>query len=134
MPFEIPCTLTRDSGLAKIYIKGTWEWVQEKRVNRQQGDFIYLTPKTEGYTLKMIIGDSTIKFFKNNVLTESKYKIQLERDITNYFEDSLTVSASYRISDGVREGYVPIKICNNYLLQQFQYVSSISGEYIWKKL
>lgn len=135
MPFQIPCTLSGDSNLAKVYIKGTWEWVQEKRVDRRLQDFIYLTPKTEGYTRKIIIDDSLVRSFKNgNIESTYKYKILLEKDITNFPEDSLTVFAQYRISDGIRDGYVPIKICQNYLLLQLQYVTSILGEETWKKL
>lgn len=136
-PFVIPCTLTQDSSLAKQYIKGTWEWVEEKRASRTQADYIYLTPKTEGYTQKMIISDSILKFYRNNELIETKIvKIKLFGEITgtNFPEDSLTVLAIYRISDGVRESFAPIKICNSFLVQQFQFVSSLSGEKIWKKL
>ena len=136
-PFVIPCTLTEDSSLAKIYIKGTWEWIEEKRIVRGQNGVSYLTPKTEGYTLKMIIKDSILHSYKNNVLkSDYKYKIQLLGEIsgTSFPEDSLPVFVFYRLSDGIRETYVPIKICNGYLLQQFQFVSSIAGERIWRKL
>lgn len=135
-PFTIPCTLTEDSNLAKIYIKGTWEWIQDKRIVRGQNGISYMTPETEGYNLKMIIGDSTLRYFKNNEFKDYKYKIQLLGEIsgTNFPEDSLPVFVKYRISDGLREGYVPIKICNGYLLEQYQFVSSIVGEWIWKKI
>ncbi len=135
-PFVIPCTLTEDSSLAKIFIKGTWEWIEEKRIVRGQDGFSYLTPKTEGYTLRMIIGDSTLRILKNNESTDYKYKIQLLGEIsgTTFPEDSLPVFVRYRLSDGVREAHVPIKICNEYLLQQYQFVSSILGERIWRKL
>ena len=136
-PFVIPCMFTEDSSLAKIYIKGTWEWIEEKRLSRGQNGYSYLTSKTEGYTLKMVISDSTLQSFKNNALENNyKYKIQLLGEIsgTTFPEDSLPVLVFYRQSDGIREAHVPIKICNQYLLQQFQFVSSISGERIWRKL
>lgn len=134
VPFVIPCTLSTDPNLAKNFIKGTWEWVETKDLNVSIQGYKYLTPKTEGYNLKMIIGDSTYQFFEKDKLEGiHKYKIQLELEITNFPSDSSTVFASYRIADGVREFYVPIKICNGFLLQQFQYVSSYSGERIWRK-
>lgn len=135
-PFVIPCTLIEDSSLAKIYIKGTWEWIEEKRIVRGQNGISYLTPKTEGYTLKMVIGDSSLTILRNNEPTDYKYKIQLLGEISgsNFPEDSLPVFVRYRLSDGLRESHVPIKICNGYLLQQYQFVSSILGERIWRKL
>lgn len=136
-PFVIPCTLTEDTSLQKIYIKGTWEWVEEKRLGSGQNGFSYLTPKTEGYSLRMIIKDSTLQSFRNSTLESSyKYRIQLLGEISGTFfpEDSLPVFVLYRLTDGIREQHVPIKICNNFLLQQFQFVSSISGEKIWRKL
>lgn len=135
-PFVIPCTLTEDSSLAKIFIKGTWEWIEEKRIVQGQDGFSYMTPKTEGYSLKMIIGDSTLRYFNNNEFKDYKYKIQLLGEIsgTTFPEDSLPVFVKYRLSDGLREGHVPIKICNGYLLEQYQFVSSNVGEWIWRKL
>ncbi len=135
-PFVIPCALTKDSSLAKQYIYGTWEWVEEKRASRTQADYIYLTPKTEGYSLKMIIGDSTFSILKDNNKYDYKYRIQLLGEIsnTNFPEDSLIVFVRYRLSDGLRDNYVPIRLCNGYLVQEYQFVSSILGERIWRKL
>ena len=73
---------------------------------------------------------------KNNESKDYKYKIQLLGEIsgTTFPEDSLPVFVKYRLSDGLREGHVPIKICNGYLVEQYQFVSSIVGEWIWRKL
>lgn len=65
-PFVIPCTLTEDSSLQKKYRKGTWEWVDEKRLGRGQNGFSYLTPGTGGYILRMVIQDSTLQSFRNS--------------------------------------------------------------------
>ena len=136
MPFVIPCTLTQDLPLCKTYIKGTWEWVQEERRERGSGTR-YLTPKTEGFTRTMIMKDSIMQFLENNKVTgEFKYKVGLTGEYTgtNYPEDSLPALIFYRLSDGVKDSHVPIKMCDKYLVLQEQYVSSIVGEEIWKKL
>ncbi len=133
IPIQIPCYLSRNLDTAKLYIQGTWEWLEEKRMTRNHG-LIYLTPQTQGYTLTLKLKNDTAWFFKNNqpgsVYT---YKILQEKEITNYPDDNKPVIAYYRLSDNLRSSYVPIKICPEYLLMQHQYVSSIVGENIWKK-
>lgn len=135
-PFVIPCQLTQDLSLSRTYIKGVWEWVEEHRYERGSGER-YLTPKSEGFTRIMVIGDSTLQLLKNNqVVVDYKYKIEFRGHYTgtNFPEDSLPALIYYRISDGGKDGHVPIKICDKYLVLQNQYVSSITGQEIWRKL
>ena len=137
VPFVIPCQLTQDIPLSQTYIKGTWEWVEEHRIERGQNGERYLTPKTEGYTRRMIFRDSIMQFLKNNnVEGEFKYKVSFTGDYTgtNYPEDSLPALIFYKLPDGGEYSHIPIKICDKYLVLQNQYVSSIIGEEIWKKL
>ena len=135
IPVHIPCTLSKNLDTARLYILGTWQWLEEKRYNRSLQKTVYLTPQNQGYTLTMSIANDTLRFYKNNkpdsVYT---YKILLQHDITgtDYPEDGEPALVFYRLHDGLRSNYVPLKICNNYLLLQHQYVSSIVGERTWK--
>ena len=136
IPVQIPCTLSKNIDTVKLYIQGTWEWLEEKRADRVQQKFVYLTPQTQGYTSTMQIGKDTIRFFKNNYPDSVyTYKILLQHDITgtNYPEDQDPALVFYRLYDGLRSNYVPLKICPDYLLLQYQYVTSIGGEIILKK-
>lgn len=137
IPFVIPCNLSNNLDTVKQLFNGTWEFVQEKRVDRIQGGFIYLTPKSQGYVTTLKLFSDTLVNLKNNTL-ESKYyyKILKQADITgtNNPDDNEPVLVQYNIQTGLRINYVPIKICSNYLILQFQAVTSIGGEQIWKKL
>ncbi len=75
-PFEIDCTLSRDSSLASKYIKGTWEWIEDKSFSQIRGEFIFETPRNRGYVLRMIVSDSTLSWYVNAEKTDYKYKIQ----------------------------------------------------------
>lgn len=136
VPVQIPCTLSKNIDTVKFYIQGTWKWLEEKRADRAQQNFVYLTPKNQGYTLTMRIANDTLRFYKNNqpdsVYT---YKVLLQHDITgtNYAEDQDPALVFYRLYDGLRSNYVPLKMCSNYLQLQYQFVTSIGGEQIWEK-
>lgn len=135
-PIEIPCAFSKDLDTAKFYIQGNWNWLEEKRYSRGLQKTVYLTPQNQGYTLSMKLNNDTAYFFRNNIADSIyTYKVILQGEITgtNYPEDNDPVLVFYRIYDGQRESYVPLKICENYLLLQYQYVSSIVGEIIYKK-
>lgn len=135
-PIQILCQLSNNLDTIRFYIKGNWEWLQEKRADRVQQKFVYLTPKTEGYSLTLALGNDTARFYKNN-LPDSVYTYKVVRlaeiSGTSFPEDSLPVLVFYNLYNGMRNSHVPIKICSNYMLLQYQYVSSIVGEDIWKK-
>ena len=78
-----------------------------------------------------------IAIFKNNVADSIyKYKILKQADVTgtNNPDDNEPVLVFYNTYNSLRTNYVPIKSCGNYLILQFQAVTSIGGEQIWKKL
>jgi hypothetical protein len=136
-PFEISCTLTQDSSQAKKYIKGTWEWVEEKRANDSKSGYSYKTPKTEGYILRMIIGDSTLSFYKNSEKSDYKYKIQLWGEISGNFNSTLSFKSAfvlYNLNDGNLFSAFPISICNEVLIEQLNLISDTNGDLIWRKL
>jgi hypothetical protein len=134
-PVTIDCQLTRDLDTVKMFIDGTWTWLQEER--RQRGQPIkFLTPKTEGYSRTLVLDNEKATFYKCNeveavrTVTISKWT---EITGTNYPEDEYTVLSFYDSTTGKRTNTVPIKICDNYLILQYQYVSSIIGEETWQK-
>ncbi|MCO6461006.1 MAG: hypothetical protein J5I59_06355 [Saprospiraceae bacterium] len=133
---RIPCTLSRNLDTAKIYIQGDWSWLEEKRYSRGLQKTVYLTPHNQGYTFGMKLSNDTAYFYKNNKLDSVYlYKVFLQGDVTgtDYPEDSEPALVFYRIYDGKRNSYVPLKICSNYLILQYQFVTSNGGETVWKK-
>lgn len=135
-PLLIPCSLSKDLDTARLYIQGTWHWLEEKRVDRVQQKFVYLTPQNQGYTLAMRFSKDTVRFFKNDQ-PDSVYTYTVTRQTeitgTSFPEDNDPVLVFYNLHNGLRSSYVPLKICTDYLLLQHQYVSSVVGQRIWKK-
>ena len=135
-PIQIACTLSKNFDTIKATIQGTWQWLEEKRVNRIAQRFDYLTPQNQGYSLVLKINNDTAKFYKNNYSDSVyTYKVVPLREIsgTNFPEDNDPVLVFYNLHNGLRDSHVPIKVCDSYLLLQYQFVNSIIGEYIWKK-
>jgi hypothetical protein len=131
-----PCTFTKNIDTVKAKIEGSWEWVQEKRANFVQQRTDYLTPCTEGYTLRLELKNDTARYYKNNRPDgEFKYAVVKLKVIsgTNFPEDEDPVLVYYNLATGARTSFVPIIICNNYLLQQFQLVRSVEGNFLWHR-
>ena len=134
-PVERSPDLTRNMDTISKYIRGNWVWLEEKRWDQINGGYQYLTPKTEGYTLKLKLVGDTARFYIND-LPDSVYtfKIARENEVTIWYpEDTLPVIAYFRLGTGLLQSYVPIKICKDQFLWQNQFVSSIVGENLWKK-
>lgn len=135
-PVQIPCSLTKNLDTARLYIQGTWQWIEEKRYNRGLQKTEYLTPQNQSYTLTLKLSNDTARYFKNNQ-TDSVYTFKIQRlteiSGTNFPEDNDPVLVFYKLHNGIRHSHVAFKICSNYLLLQYQYVTSIGGETIWKK-
>lgn len=136
-PIVLPCQASKNLDTIMQYIKGTWQWLEEKRIDRGQQKFIYLTPQNQGYSLILQLSDSIAKFYKNNQ-QDSIYTYRIirltELTGTNFPEDQDPVLVFYSIHNGQRRSHVPLKICSNYLLLQYQFVRTIEGEQIWRKL
>lgn len=126
--------LTRNRDTINFYIHGTWEWIEEKRINRIDG-IVYFTPNSPGWYSTFLKLSNDTAFFMVNGLPDSvyQYRIQELSEITNYPEDSIPVISYYSFNSGLRKGSVPIMICNDQLLMQYQFVSSLAGERIWKR-
>jgi hypothetical protein len=136
IPVQVPCTLSKDLDTAKLYIQGYWNWLEEKRYSRGLQKTVYLTPQNQGYTLSMKLSNDTAYFFRNNKPDSIyTYKVLLQREITgtNYPEDNDPALVFYSVNTGIRQWYTPIMICQDFLILQGQYVTSIGGEQIWKK-
>ena len=136
IPVKITCTLTKDIDTAQKLINGTWDWLEEERFDQRQQKFVFLTPTSQGYSLKMIFQNDTVTFFKNNQMQIAyTYSIVPLKVIsgTSYPEDEDPVIVFYNIPTGIRDTHVPFKICTNFLLMQYQFVRSVDGQQIWKK-
>lgn len=134
-PFVADCKLTKDLDTARMLISGTWIWLQEER--RQRGKPVeYLTPKNQDYSRTLELNGEIGKFYKCDELQLTrKFDIVKLKVITgtDYPEDEDPVLVMYDLESGVRTSHVPLRICNNYLILQGQYVSSIGGEETWKR-
>ena len=133
-PVERSPDLTRNMDSILKYIHGNWVWMEEKRWDQINREYQYLTPKTEGYTLKLKLAADTARFYIND-LPDSVYtfKIARENEISIWYpEDTLPVIAYYGF-DGKLQSYVPLKISKDQCLMQHQYVSSVVGEDLWKR-
>lgn len=135
-PVQITCALTKDLETCKSFIQGNWIWLEEKRLDRVQQSFVYLTPQNQGYSLSLLLSNDTARFYKNSQ-PDSVYTFSVMRlteiSGTNFPEDDDPVLVFYNLHNGMRKWHVPMKICSNFLLLQYQHVSSVGGEAIWKK-
>lgn len=135
-PIKIDCTLTKNIDSARQLITGIWDWLEEQRIDQRQQKFVFLTPANQGYSLKMIFQNDTVTFFKNNnieiIYTYSIVPLKVISG-TSYPEDEDPVIVFYNIPTGIRDAHVPFKICTNFLLMQYQFVTSVDGQQIWEK-
>ena len=134
-PVTIECNLTNDLDSVKLYIRGTWTWLQEERRQRGQPTK-YLTPKTEGVSRVLKLQNDTATFYQCGKIVEThKFAIIRLKEIsgTNFPEDEWSVLVYYNLETGLRVHHIPVKICADRLVMQNQFVSSIIGEEIWKR-
>lgn len=135
-PFVAPCKTTKNLDTIKMLIKGTWTWLQEERPIRGLQITKYLTPKTEGYSLDLKLHGDTATYYKCSKVDETyRFAIIRLKEIsgTNFPEDEDPVLIFYDLKTGLRDTHVPLKICPEYLILQYQYVRSIEGENTWKR-
>jgi hypothetical protein len=136
-PFEISCTLTRDSNFVKQNIKGKWDWVESKSYFPQKKDFTYKTPKTERYKMEMLITDSILIYSYNGVTETFKYKVQRWGDVSgafNFPEDELTTVILYNLGDGKRSRQFPVSMCSDNIKDDLSYVNEFGIHRIWKRI
>lgn len=136
-PFVVSCKLSKNIDSVKMYIHGTWTWLQEARPIRELQTTKYLTPKTEGYSLELKLHGDTATYYKcNKVDAVYKFAIVKLKEIsgTNFPEDENPVLVYYDLNTGLRHTHVPIVICKNYCILQYEDVSSFVGPFTWKKI
>lgn len=123
--------LTRNMDTISKYIHGTWKWQEEKRFNRHTGQFDYYPSKIWRSLSLRLSGDTAIYF--ENEIQDSLYQFRLQREfeITNQAQDSLPVLVFYSFTTGTRRTYVPILLCKDQLIMQYQYLSDLIGELLW---
>lgn len=124
--------MTKNIDTINMFIQGNWEWVEEYRVTRYNGEEYFTPSSPNSYHLNLKLSGDTARFFVNSTPDSIyRFRIQRELEITNYPTDSLPVIVYYSFYTGQRMSYVPIMICKNQLLMQHQYVSSFVGERLW---
>lgn len=134
-PIEICADISRSHDSITKHIHGNWEWVEGKRLNSVDNFFYFITPKTEGYKIRLRITGDSAWFFKNGVSSSLyKFLILKESDITNWPDDNLPVIAFYDLNSGVRQSYFRIKICQSYLVTELLYRSEVGSDRIYKRL
>lgn len=124
--------LTSNIDTIKKYIPGTWKWAEEVRYDRIAG-IRYFTPNSPGWhhVSVKLYGD-TAQFFVNNKIDSARqFKIQRLLEITNFNSDSTPVLVYYNFHNGVRRSSVPIWICKDQLIMQYQLFSDIAGDQLW---
>jgi hypothetical protein len=131
-PIRICDHPTRNIDTLDMYIQGTWKWAEEYHFNRITGKFEYLTPFTEGYSLRWKFNHDTAFLRKNNE-ADSVFQFRFIRfsELTYIPTDTIPILAFYSFYTGKRQSAVPILICENNLITQHQYVSSDVGQGIW---
>jgi hypothetical protein len=134
IPVKIDCALRSDIDSIKKDLSGTWVWLQEYRFNQRDRKFEYLTPKTEGYSLTLKFDGNRASYFKNNKPDSVyNYDVEMLSSITGFVEDSIPILVLYTVNTGLRNSYVPVQSCPTFLLTKSQFVSSVLGEFVWKK-
>ena len=127
--------LTRNRDTINTYIHGTWEWIEVKRIDRYNG-IQYITPESpNSYRMTLKISNDTAYRYINDLQDSVfRFKIESYSILTNIPEDTIPVLSYYSFYTGIRWGAVPILICRNQLLMQYQYVTSSSSDAIWRRL
>jgi hypothetical protein len=134
VPIVLCSDLTDNKDTIDKYIYGTWEWVEQKLFATQTNEYVYQTPKTEGYTFVLNFSGDTAKFYKNNLLTTLyRFQIQKEKEITNWPDDNKTVMVYYDFATGQRQNYFRIETCKNYFVQEQSYRSDAAWDVVWKR-
>ena len=57
VPIKLCDDISRDLDTINKYVLGSWKWAERKLFASQTGEYIYMTPKPEGYnvTLKYLV-------------------------------------------------------------------------------
>lgn len=134
-PVQVCKEITNNKDSIIKYFYGNWNWLEEKRFNSFLNEVEYLTPKTEGFTLLLKLKADTASFYKNGVIDSVyAFKITEEKDFSNVPTDNIPVIAFFDLSTKSQlQYYVPVKICSDYLLFQYNLVSSLGGSAIWER-
>lgn len=130
IPIVISEYLTRNIDTARILMQGSWDWVETKKASYRTGEFIYTTPKTEGYAFSYLFFNNIIKTYKNNIEEGIvNFDFKFRGEITGNSNDSLPVLVYYNTPIK----YIPYQVSQNYLILEGQNTPSNSGQSIYKK-
>ena len=130
-PIERCADLTNNLDSINKYIQGTWERMEEVRLERLTG-LLYSHPNTPGWRnyIYKFSGDTVTMY--NNGIQDSVYrfKIQRELEITNFPMDSSVVMVYYSFFTGLRRRYIPIVICKTQLIFLNNLSSDVVGDWL----
>jgi hypothetical protein len=134
VPIQLCTDISRDIDTINKYIPGTWKWAEDKLFASQTGEYVYMTPETEGYSVTLKISGDTARFYKNS-LADSTYRFQIlkESDITGFPEDDKSVIAYYSFATGLRRNYLRIRICQGCFVTEQSYRSDAGSDRIWER-
>jgi hypothetical protein len=131
-PVQLCSEISNNADSIHKYIKGEWNWVEGRRMNRQ-GEMEYITPKTQGYkeTVK-ITSDTLIASRSGQPDLVGTYAIGKESDITNMPEDSASVLIVTQLPS-TNQFYYQVFICKEYMMFYLSYRGDVSYDVIYKK-
>jgi hypothetical protein len=133
VPVQLCPDLTENINSVEMFIYKKWEWTESRQIDRS-GTTIYSYPKVEGYSLQLKLTSDTAIFYKNNFPDVSyKFRVCLEKEITNDSSDDKTVIVMYDLTSGSYHHYYRIQACENFLVLLQSYRSDISPDMIYKK-
>lgn len=121
----------------KMYIQGTWELVEHRRIYRGTPSIID-NPTTLGYSSYINVKGTRITYWttKLNDMTKSfSYRIGLEKDISQDPYDILPILILYDENTGAKVGITYINACFNTLFfEPLSTAQDISDDETYKRI
>ncbi len=127
---------TADKEICKQILVGKWNWSYERFYDRINQTYILKTPASEGYTRQIDFKkNGKASFFMNSIFEkERKYEVSTLDVVTGFPSDNtITTLIFYNIQNGSREDYVPLKICTDSLILNYNILSDTKGQQKWAK-
>jgi hypothetical protein len=133
-PVQLCTELSNSEDSIRKYIKGEWNWVEDRYMNPWTGEMKYQYPKMAGYRQIAKIGFDTIIISRRNELPfAGTYVIGKESDITNMPEDRASVLIMSPFMYPGNRLYYRILICKEYMVFDMSYMGDIAPEIIYHR-
>jgi hypothetical protein len=133
-PVQLCAELSNNADSVHKYLKGEWNWVEDRYMNPWTGEMHYQYPKIAGYRqiAKISLDTITISRF-NEPPFAGTYVIGKESDITNMPEDKACVLIMFPFSSPGNRLYYRILICKEYMVFDMSYRGDIAPEIIYQR-